>query len=484
VIRQNTTNKKILLIGGHPFEGVESYDWFQELTNISDYDVIILDIPRIFTFWSLAGRLEHLGGNEYSLPEIDEIAKKVKFNISLVKKKLVEILEFDVVVYALYTPNIRVGTKIDRSLFSSGPASRGPTFEPTDSITYAKWVLNPHDTFNTNDWCPMSIETVEEEGKTILIKDKSCEEYFKNFKRWQYYFAPDSLKIGTFEEAYWDRWKVTPTLNVIATNKVDKPIAIEFIQQFHKWVSPAHHAWKSAKSKTGGSLVLLPVSDIYHTETHIEILLKQIKGVEETPAPEWVSGIKIPGEEALGMEIVTQRQRLEAMESQLERREDSLRELRKYKGLLFETGLPLQKIVRATLEELGAAIEPAPVSDILINVGGTKALIEVKGNTKSIHKEDVAQLVVDLMEYLKVTGQETDGILIGNGWRFQPLEKRDRAGQPAFSRDAIKVAQNHSIGLISTTEFFRIFCKMRNEPEYKKKEVLNRIITGKGVITF
>lgn len=479
-------NKEILLISSHSFEGVKSVAWFQELPNISDYDIVILDTPRIFTSWSLAGRLEHLGGNEYSLPEIDETAKKVKFNIPLVREKLVEILEFDVTVYALYAPNIHIGTKIDRSLFTFPDIPRGPTItEPTGSkfITYAKWVLNPHDTFNTNDWCPISISTVVEKGKRILVKDKTYEEYFGGLKGYQYYFIPESLELDELKSAYWDKWKVTAKLNVIAANKVNKPTAIEFIPEFHEWVDANHRAWEELPAKIGGSLVLLPVADIYHTEPHIEVLLGRIRGFKKTPPPEWVSSIEIPGEIPLKNEIATEKRNLETVQSRIRRLEVSLGELREYKGLLFEAGLPLQKVVKATLEELGAAIKPAPVSDILINVGGAKALIEVKGNTKSVHKDDVAQLVTDLMEYLRTTGQEIHGILIGNGWRFQPLEKRDRAGQPVFSRDAIRVAQNHNIGLISTTELYKAFCKTLEEPQYKK-EVLDKVINGKGVITF
>jgi hypothetical protein len=484
VIEQNSTNKKVLVIGCHLFEGVESFDWFQDLPNISDYDIVILDTPRIFTFLSLAGRLEHLGENEYSLPKIDETVRKVKSNISLVRQKLVEILEFDVTVYALYAPNIRIGTKVDRSLFASPDIPRGPTITgPTDS-KLRKWVLNPHDTFDTNDWCPISIKSVAEKGKITLIKDKTYEEYFKDFKSWQYYFDLDYLDIRYFEQGFQSKWKVTSKLNVIATNKVDKPIAIEFVPQFHKWESPDHRAWRSATAKTGGSLVLLPVIDIYHTEFLIEVLLKRIKGVEKTPPPGWVSSIEIPGEAPLRSEIATEERKLQAIESKIGGLRASLRELQGYKGLLYETGLPLQELVKSTLEKFGASTEPSPVSDeFIISAGGRKALIEVKGISKGISKDDLGQLVVDKGEYIKLTGQDIKGILIGNAWRLLRLEQRDTKGTAIFPRNILQIAQNQDIGLISTTELFRAFCKTLEEPEYKK-EVLNKIITGKGVITF
>lgn len=465
-------NKKILLISSHSFEGVDSFDWFQELPNISDYDIVILDTPRIFTFWSLAGRLEQLGNNEYLLSETNQIDEKVRSNLDLVRKKLLEILEFNVAVYALYIPHLEVRTLAE--YYHEEVGSRGKSTRVSESRRI--------DFVDINDWRPITISTFAEKGHTILIKDNSYEGYFRDFDNWQYYFVPDSLSIKAFEYAYSSKWAVTAELNIIATNKVDKPIAIEFIPQFHEWSNAEDGAWYTTPVKGGGSLVLLPVPDPCNTEPFIEILLNRTKVFEKTPPPSWTNTVEISGEGLLKNEIATERKKLEATQSKVTELESKLEELEKYKGLLWETGLTLQELVRSTLEKLGAAIERPPVSDVLISMGGSKALIEVKGNSKSILKDDVAQLVTDLMQHSKTTGQEIDGILIGNGWRLLPVKERGTGGKPIFSRDAIRVAQNHNIGLISTTELYKAFCKTLEEPQYKK-EVLDKVM-GKGVITF
>ncbi|GAG90465.1 unnamed protein product, partial [marine sediment metagenome] len=221
-----------------------------------------------------------------------------------------------------------------------------------------------------------------------------------------------------------------------------------------------------------------------HTESHTEVLLRRIKGVEKTPPPEWVTSIEIPGELPLKNEIATEEQKLQAIKSKIDRLGVSLGELQEYKGLLYETGLPLQELVKSTLEKLGTNTESSPVSDeFIINVGGKKALIEVKGVSKGISKDHLGQLIVDRGEYFKLSGQDIKGILIGNAWRLLRLEQRDTKGKAIFPRNIVQIAQNQDIGLISVTELFRAFCKTLEEPEYKK-EVLNKIITGKGVITF
>lgn len=459
-----------MLISSASFEGIESFDWFQELPNISDYDIIILDIPRIFTFWSLAGRLEHLGGNEYSLPEIDETAEKIKSNLLLVKRKLVEILEFDRGVYALYSPDIRIGSKIDRSLFTSEVITTQPPFE---GWSRSKWYLSEF--ISTNLWCPISIKTVVEGGRKILTKDNSYEEYFKDFKGCQYYFISDSLKFGELEKYYSRNWKVDIKQNPIATNNVGKPIALELIPLFHKWLPEWEYdmpAWESSPKKIGGPLVLLPVDNLYNTRSLIEVLLRRIEVFEKRAPTIWANNIKFPEEEAIEERIATDRQ--------------TLAEFQKYKSaLLCETGLPLQEFVKSALNKLGATVEPSPVSDeFTIRINGKEALIEVKAvDNKSISKRHLQQLTQDMVKYRIKTGQNIKGILVGNPWRLHPVEQRGAPEKPMFTDYVVSTAPQQDIGLISTTELLRAFYRVLVEPGYKG-EVLNKIITGKGVITF
>lgn len=455
-------SKNVLVMGTYSAAGVDSFDWWQKLPNVSDYDTVILDTTKIFNFWSLAGRGSHVRKNTYLLSDVNETDERIRSNTRLVKRKLLEILEFPVSIYALYHPDIRV--------------CKDPAYQ--DFPLGSKFM-------STNDWCPISIDTFAEKGRRIYVEDESYEEYFRDFKGWEYYFVPDSQQIDGLEKYYHQRWKVISILNVIATNKVDKPIAIEFSFNFHSWAHDADEkegGYYSDPEKYGGSLILLPVVDRYNTEPLIEIVLQRGKVLEETPAPKWVSTIVIPGETSLQSKIKTEKQNLKTIESKVKDFESSLTELQKHKGLLYETGLTLQEIVKSALEKLGAKIKPSIVTDeFIIEVNGKGVLIEVKGNTKSITKDDVAQLVTDQMEHLKTTGQEIDGILVGNGWRLKPLDKRDVGNQLIFSKDAKRVAENHNIGLISTTELFKAYCETLKDPT-ARQQILDKMISSKGVI--
>lgn len=67
--------------------------------------------------------------------------------------------------------------------------------------------------------------------------------------------------------------------------------------------------------------------------------------------------------------------------------------------------------MESTLVKLGAAIEPSVVTnEFIMNAYNRRILVEVKGNTKSISKSDLGQLITDLGEHLKATNEEIDGL--------------------------------------------------------------------------
>lgn len=447
-------SKNILVIGTYTSEDVDSYDWWQQLPNISEYDTIILDTTKILRFMENSGRLEHREGNVYTIDDESEAYKRISTNLDLVRKKLIEKLEFESTIYALYLPESIIN------------------YHPFHLDGSGKGYLG---SIRTNEWCPVSINIIQEAGKFISITEPSYQNYFRDFKEWQYYFESESLDITDIEEYYADKWDVWFRLDPIAINKVEKPLAITVLFLFSTQgeVTP---------QRVGGKLVLLPVVNQYDTNASISYLIQLGKQFDTTPPPSWINNVEIPGEASFKKDIRNKKQQLEAFESAVRKLEDSLVELQKYKGLLYETGFTLQELVKSTLGKMEVNVKPSIVTDeFIIEINGKDTLVEVKGNVKSITKDDVAQLVTDLMEHLKKTGQEIDGILIGNGWRLEPLEQRDVGNKPVFSRDAIRVAANHKIGLLSTTELFKVYCQTLETPT-RNKEILNKIITGKGVL--
>ena len=209
----------------------------------------------------------------------------------------------------------------------------------------------------------------------------------------------------------------------------------------------------------------------------VEFLLSRHVGNTMTPKPNWVDNILVPGENALRETIRKEKQALDEHQQQLLRKEES-------KNLLYETGIPLEDVVKSIFVSLGALIEPSVVTDeFVINVAGKRVLAEVKGNTKSISKGDVAQLNIDTEVHFKKTNEKIDGILIGNGFRLLPIDERNTNDKPVFPNNVIEIAKASDIGLLSTISLFNAYCQLIENPT-RKLEILNKVINGHGLITF
>lgn len=459
-------NKNILIIGTYFGDTVDSYRWWSQLPNLADYATVILDPTRLMHDWLYEGRVKPLSLNRYLLSGKNEQDEKIQSNMRLVKRKIIEMLQFDVDIYVLYSPTVTIEYVV--SFKADGNTSR-------ESVKFME----------TNDWCPINIDTFSETGKIIHIEDDSYQQYFKDFTKWDYYFVSESLNPSDVGRHYDKKWKTIVEKYDVAVNNVDKPLAIELKTYFHNWRHDRQgklDGFDSVPHVYGGRIILLPIMNSYDTKPHIEFLLNRAGLFKQTPPPSWVSAIEIPGETSIKIDIETRRQQLEAMKSTIEELETSLADLQKYKGLLYETGLTLQGLVKLTLKNLGAEIESSPVTDeFIVNISGKKALIEVKGNTKSITKADLGQLITDLGEYLKATDEDIGGILIGNAWRLESIEARDKHDKPIFSQAVVKIAENRNIGLISSTELFEAYRKVLVEPT-QKEVILNKIIGGGGII--
>lgn len=466
--------RNILIIGNYQAEGTDSVSWFQELPYLPDYDTVVLDTSKLFTYWALAGRLEPRGEHEYFLSNVDTNDEKIRANIDLIKNKLLEMLEFQVDVFALYAPRLVIKYQLPPEYTFDGSGSAVGEF------------------VRTSDWCPISIGTVVEKGKRIVIEDKSYEKYFKSFKGWEYYLERDSLDISELQTHYEHVCKVLGKLQPIAANSIGKPIAMKFTPSFHVWdeehlaLLASGRGWYSVPEKVGGNLVLLPIADTYHTELLIEAILERGEEFEQAPRPTWVDKIEVPGEASIKQQISLEKQTLEAVQAKIGKLETSLMELDRYKSLLYVGGLELQEICQSALERIGANTKPSPVSDeFMIEANGKEALVEVKGSIRNIDKDDIGQLITDLGQLIvqRDQAEPIKAILIGNAWRRERPDRRGTKDKPLFTRAVVNIAESQNIGLLPTIELYRAFCKVLEQPECAVK-VLDELISSRGIILF
>jgi len=261
----------ILLIGNYVSSEVDSYSWWQDLPNISEYDTIILDTTKLRSHWD--GRLEHVEESTYTLLGENDLDDRIHGNLSIIKNKLLEKMEFDASIYVLYTPEISV-------------------YRP------------PRNPIHTESWRPLSFNPVLESGKIIDVIQPSYRAYFSGFRTYRFYFSPDSIDIAKIRDYYVGKWAVTSQVKEIAVNKVRKPLAFELVLSFHEYATdeealsyePAERPYESVAHHKGCHLILLPVSNDHDSIPAIEDILKISRQSEYIPPPPWVDSVQIPGE--------------------------------------------------------------------------------------------------------------------------------------------------------------------------------------------
>ena len=201
------------------------------------------------------------------------------------------------------------------------------------------------------------------------------------------------------------------------------------------------------------------------------------------PIPEQIKSLNVFGQTNLNEEIARQRNKIEEENGKLEKLEIDYRELDEWKGLLWQTGLPLENIVKNFFGLLGLELENKDKSatDLVGMYDGKQVFIEVKGREGGInHKEDYRQ-IADRKYYDSTEPENTIALLVGNPYRLQPLENRPPKDQDLFAQHSVKAAPSQKIGLISTVELFNIVNDLLENKIEDKKDILESILNCYGV---
>jgi len=425
---------KILIIGDYKTRGADTCKWDGNLLNLTDYDLVIIDTSSLYTTWSISP------GSSYIIKQWPE---KIAANFKYINRKIMESILIDTQVFVLFNPESRV--------------------------SYYPSQYSRPDALSTNEWFPMSMRTHIENGTTVNLKNKAYREYFRRLKSWKYYYLPKEDDDDKEVREFYKPNSIMVERKVIATNKIGKPLALELVTSYAKVTSREFAAQNSR-------IILLPVTS-EDTSEDIDTIISLNKSIDQTEAPDWVNSINIPNESITKGELDTAERKL------IEKR-DYYNNLIKHKRLLYDYSYSLQDICQLTLKELSANTKPSIVSDeFIIEFDGKEVLVEVKGKNRSIDKDDLGQLVIDIGQHFKETGKSIKGLFIGNGWRNLPPEKRETGNSRTFPKEIAKAAEAHNVGLLSSVELFNAYCKVL-EGKLSKDNFLSTIFNTSGIIRF
>ena len=411
--------RRVLVVGstGHP--RVRCVRWDERtFPNVADYEAVIVNSAP------LAQIIQNLPADESN-----EFCQRLSENQRLVRAGLLKALGAGAPVYAIDSAEFR------------RPSVRG------DGVPYFGGMTN-------REWVPIPVRQEREEGETVVVVDADYRVYCGLVSRWDHVYF-----IQQMEQQQWT-WVLHEMFGrkldsyvviqhePVAANCYHRMVAVKLRLAFHGIVYDRYggRGVSQEPERRSGDLILLPQPTDVSDRDAVNVLLESFFGIpRESMPPEWTGEVRLPGEEALIKEDEKHAASVQELSEKRERIAKGIWDLREYKRLLYETGPALEAICKRVLSELGASVREAEVAqeDFVVEWNGLKAVVEVKGHTRTVRVDDLRQLGHYRDEYRIKNGKEIKGILLGNAWRLEHPGRR--TGRQEFTQDAIEYATSRGI---------------------------------------
>jgi len=214
--------------------------------------------------------------------------------------------------------------------------------------------------------------------------------------------------------------------------------------------------------------------------------------LERTPPPPWSTdaAYSLKEEVTLGVEISGIEKEIAALRERRNVAQEKLEVVGNLRGLLYETGKPLESAVLDALRLLEFRAENYKDAEsefdvLFVDPDGERLLGEAEGkNDKAINIDKLDQLNRNVQEEFakRADAKYSKGVLFGNAFRLIPLKERG----DFFTEKCLAGAARLGFALVRTPDLFQIakYLKENSDPEFARKcraEILN---TSGRVVVF
>jgi hypothetical protein len=193
--------------------------------------------------------------------------------------------------------------------------------------------------------------------------------------------------------------------------------------------------------------------------------------------PEWSSEVVLPGEDGLLRALEKDRQTLERTQARIDRRRMELATLRRRKLLVTGEGSALERIAGEAFSALGFEVLPSEPgrADLTLELGKRRAVVEVKGKTRSAAEKDALQAAKWVLNHQVEYGRKAKGILLVNGWRTRAVDARPAV----FPDQMLKTVEQHNLSLVTGQQLLGFWSDVESQPR-KAKALVRQIMNSVG----
>lgn len=401
-----------------------SWDRLKKVTNLADYDVVILDL------------LSLQGPRDLDVP---------------VFRKMLDIRTAQQVL-----------SKTDGALFVLG--------DPRFTIKWESDRAKHEEPFL--GWTGIEFFWDDRPGTTVEREWQVNRDLFKPFAgklvRWYYSlvtcrpYPEEFSKVWDIKAMRANEAEPTVLVNKILKNSYNNALVFSVIYAVEYFPDRnARFLGSKSTEELSGPIFFLPASSLSEAET-LEFVLRDICGLDvSAPEPEWVSEFVAPGQERVDRELAELQDRIERLLEEHDRKAEDRAEARKPLKLLYETGAALEEAVWSVLEALGAEVErPEDRTKedgwITVQIGNEtfNGVLEVKGvKSKHFSLEGLRQLT-DWRERGMMLREKTyHGVFVGNS----SIEDPPRRRLWPFNKNWVEQAEMRGYAAIRTEDLYILY---------------------------
>lgn len=393
---------------------------FDSKETLLEADIVVIDPDSPTQFW----RNLHITDDGSRLLFSKNGSDKVRQIFAWRSQELETLLEDGKVIFVFMAPLDSV----------DGQISGRSKYEP---ITNYDWLPS----YGIPELFPYLISPGS--GSTIILKNSShpISPYYKAFKGKLSYCA--YLKIMKYKDQDQDTF--------FMVNKTGNPVGCSF---------------KVRK----GLLVFIPyppknVDSNKLVDVLIQCAEPYLTRDFKTPEPEWSKDYNIPGEEEILKIIEKIQKKIEEKKDERNKLESKRESLSTFRYLIYEKGKPLEEVVLKAFQLMEFRAERFEKEDmehdIILESPEGRILVEIEGkDNDAIHVDKLDQLTRVIDEDFSIHEVYSEGLLVGNPYRFTHPDKRKNA----FTKKVKTAAKRKKFGLLTTVELFRSVVKILEYP--------------------